>query len=91
MRLPAAVKTSTPIWLFPEMTLRAAGVAPPTVLLGTPSISTPRKFPLAALPVASVPRKLPAMTTPPGLAGPSSGLVMRMAFPVKSDSPPAKP
>src|SRR3954447_3647471 len=54
---------------FPETTLRAAVVVPPTTLLEAPDRNTPVLFPIAAVPAAFVPTRLPATRFPvaPGL------------------------
>ena len=50
--------------MFPEITLRAAGVGPPTRADETPLSDTPVKFPTAAVPAAFVPMKLPSTIDP---------------------------
>ena len=73
MKLPATVLAVvpapamlTPDWLLPEMTLRAAAVVPPTVLLVVPALRTTPLLPLKspADPAALTPMKLPATVLP---------------------------
>jgi hypothetical protein len=55
-----AFASETPELLFPDMTLRAAAVVPPTVTLAVLYDAwTPSPLGSAAAPVASVPMKLP--------------------------------
>ena len=50
--------------VLPEMTLRWAAVAPPTVLFGASSMITPSRLPRAAVPAAFRPMRLPSIRLP---------------------------
>src|SRR5690349_3042529 len=60
--------TETPFAIFPEMTLRSAGVVPPTVTEDASKTWTPVEFGLGVRPAGSTPEKFPAIVAPLPLA-----------------------